>query len=125
MCRQLPPRMNEISDEEVGDAEEDSIDHEEENEDAIEMESLQQQEEDLRFAPILMTAFLEYTSYHDLEKEKGLEHLNVVLDFLGEEKVVDAVWWQLASGQKKEVFEALLSVDFVKEFEQEEKSEES
>ena len=72
-----------------------------------------------------MTAFLEYTSYHDLEKEKGLEHLNVVLDFLGEEKVVDAVWWQLASGQKKEVFEALLSVDFVKEFEQEEKSEES
>ena len=43
MCRQLPPRVNEISDEEVGDAEEDAIDHEEEEDDAIEWESLQQE----------------------------------------------------------------------------------
>ena len=80
--------------------------------------------EELGFTPILMTAFLEYTSYHDLETDKGLEHLNVVLDHLGEEKVVDGNWWQLSSGQKKEVFETLLSVDFVKEFEQGGKSEE-
>ena len=80
--------------------------------------------EELGFTPILMTAFLEYTSYHDLETEKGLEHLNVVLDHLGEEKVVDANWWQLSSGQKKQVFETLLSVDFVKEFEQGGKSDE-
>ena len=155
MCRQLPPRVKDISDEEVGDAEEDAFDYEEEEDDdsdqmSDDMESLQQQhqvggveadlsikyclqslleerdrmKEELGFTPILMTAFLEYTSYHDLETEKGLEHLNVVLDFLGEEKGEDENWQQLSSGQKKEVFETLLSVDFVKEFEQGGKSEE-
>ena len=48
MCRQLPPRVKDISDEEVGDAEEDAFDYEEEDDDdsdqmSDDMESLQQQ----------------------------------------------------------------------------------
>ena len=130
MCRQLPmpPRNNDAVDEEIGDFV-DAM-----NQLGVEMESLEQQYQSLLeereklkeelgdFDPILITALLQYVSYHDLETEAGFDHLNSVLEFMEEEKIVAENWRMFSADQKKEVFETV--VDFVKEFQQEGKSEE-
>ena len=64
------------------------------------------------------------SNYYHLKTRRALLFCNKALDSLEEDKLMAESWWQLSTSQKKEVFEKLLKVDFVKEFEQEGKSEE-
>ena len=116
MCFQLDLRMEEIRKEELNDAEEAAINYEDE-EDEVESDSGHLEAE-------LMYLLLEHVSYHHVENQEGFIILNKALEFLGEDKLLTESWWQLSMSLKKEVFELLLKVDFIKEIEQEGKSDE-
>jgi len=128
-------RDQDIGEEEMGVANEDITDAEEDDDDDMELQAqidrIQAESDGLRAEYnefkenwFLIVALLQYTVFHDLDTEKGLLHVNMVLAILGEEKVLEANWGLLISEQKKEVFEILLKLDYEKEIVEGEKSEE-
>jgi hypothetical protein len=109
MCRQIPPWGDESGDEEIVDVAA-AIDQL-----GVEIDSLEQQYQSLLeekeklneelgdFDPTL----IQNVSYHDLT-EAGFGHLNSVLEFMGEEKIVAENWRMFSADQKKEVFETVV-----------------
>ena len=141
MCLPLNSRNQEIGEEETGVADADitDFDSEEDDEEAMELQAeadrlkaesdrlraeLRAENEEFKENLFLIGAVLEFAMFHDLNTEKGLLHVNMVLDILGEEQVLEENWGQLISEQKKEVFEILLKLDYEKEIVEGIKSEE-
>jgi len=119
----------------VADADITDSDSEEDDEDDMELQAqidslqaerdrLRAENEEFKENLFLIGAVLEFAMFHDLNTEKGLLHVNMVLDILGEETVLEENWEKLISEQKKEVFEILLKLDYEKEIVEGNKSEE-
>jgi len=111
MCLQVNPRNQDISEEEIEVADTAFIDIDDEDEIEADDDGLE---------PDMISVILVHnmTFYHT-DTERGLASVNMALGFLGEETVVEEHWNQLTSIQKKEVFEMLIKVDYVKESEEE------
>jgi len=115
MCLQLNPRNEDISEEELEVADTAFTDLDDEDEIEADDDGLE---------PEMISVILVHnmTFYHS-DAERGLASINMALGFLGEESVLEVNWNQLSSSQKKEVFEILIAIDYVKESDEENKSD--
>jgi len=123
MCIPLNPRNGEIGEEEMEAEDADLTDLEEEDDVEFQAEYDRLQAVYDGFNWDLILVILEFTMIEDIDTEKGLLHVNMVLNILEEEKVLEESWWQLSLDHKKEVFEILLKVDYVMEMKDRVKSD--